>query len=611
MSNDTQIYLRFVMKIIHLLACWTTYYFVVAISKNILIEQQQQEDNIKLLTITTTFEDLENSTDDAYRQFVQYNFLKSTQFNIFLENVNFVVYTNSQRMTEYISKYYPNIIRREEPKSDVFSVSMLKRLYQDAISGINSHFYMYTNGDILYDRSLINTVMYIKQLLEVRLLRNKILIVGRRRNKVLTEYVEREQDVEVLASTGDLFIKDAQDYFIVTRDSINWNTFPEYLVGRRGYDNAMVDFAFRNEFELIDATNTITALHQSNVKGEFLWKYHNNQEHDWNAMFWAPKIRHFSTDDARYFTEITNQEIILLDKVKDKPIDLKSYPESWVNFNTQIMLDPSHNTYKEENAKLSIIVLAYNRPESLSRLLASLRTVDYGMHRIDLRVNLDIDLDNNYDLDCLKVMYSYNWNQGSYLIHRHTRHQGSLNQWLKAWDMKTSSEERTLILEDSMIVSEHFFTSLEREWNANKDDIAGISLEPSFITHHKNRNTPDYIFRYSNRILSRFKISSAFIPSQSYWRKFLSWKENGNFSIELLKRAPAYQHRFHGYYTNWYQHEFSVWFSYFSEFVHPLSTVYLGNRNGYLATKHYFDSIWPNFYSDHWYREYLLLNTAG
>ena len=595
------------MKNINSFVCLVLCCFVVAISKNILIENQQQQDDVKLLTVITTFEDLKNSTEDAYRQFAQYNFLKSTQFNIFLENVNFVVYTNSERMTQFISNYYPNIIVRREPRTEIFSVSMLKRLYQDAISNLNSRFYMYTNGDILYDRSLINTVTYIKQLLEFKLLRNKILIVGRRHNKVLTEYVKREEDVEKLVSTSNLFIKDAQDYFIVTKDSINWETFPEYLVGRRGYDNAMVDFAFRNEFELIDATNTVTALHQSNVKGEFLWKYHNNQEHDWNAMFWAPKIRHFSTDDARYYTESNNTEIILFDKVENKSIDLKLYPESWVNFNTQIMLDPSHNTFKEGTTKLSIVVLAYNRPESLSRLLASLRRVDYGMQRIDLRVNLDIDLDINYDLECLKVLYSYNWNQGSYLIHRHTKHQGSLNQWLKAWEAKDS---KTLILEDSMIVSEHFFAALEREWNANNDDVAGISLEPSFITHHKNRNTPDYVFRYSNRTLSRFKTASAFIPNQRYWRGFLSWVRDGNFSFELLKRAPAYQHRFHGYYTNWYQHEFSVWFSYFSEFVHPLSTVYLGNRNGFLATKHYFDSQWPKFYSDDWNREYLLLNTA-
>ena len=599
------------MKILYLFTCWITCYFMVAVSKNILTEnQQQQHENMKLLTIITTFVDFKNTSDDSYRQFVQYNFLKSTQFNIFLENVNFLVYTNSKRLTEYISKYYPNIILRREPKSEVFSVSMLKRLFQDSISTINSHFYMYTNGDILYDRNLIHTVTYIKQLLDVRLLRNKVLIVGRRHNKVLTEYVRREQDVDELANTGQLFIKDAQDYFIVTRNSISWSTFPEYLVGRRGYDNAMVDFAFRNEFELIDATNTITALHQSNVKGEFLWKYHNNQEHDWNAMFWAPKIRHFSTDDARYYTQTTNNKIALFDKVTDTPISLESYPENWVNFNTQLMLDPSRNTHKLADTKLSIVVLAYNRPESLKRLLASLRNVDYGMQRIDLRVNLDIDLDNMYDLECLKVLYSYNWNQGTYLIHRHTEHQGTLNQWLGAWEPKASSQERTLILEDSMIVSEQFFAALEREWNANNDDISGISLEPSFVTYHKNRHTPDYIFRYSNRLVSQFKISRAFIPNQRYWREFLDWKRDANFSVELLKHAPAYQHRFHGYYTNWYQYEFSVWFSYFSEFVHPLSTVYLGNRNGYLTTRHYFDSEWPKFYSEQWYREYLLLDTA-
>ena len=99
----------------------------------------------------------------------------------------------------------------------------------------------------------------------------------------------------------------------------------------------MVDFAFRNEFELIDATNTITALHQSNVKGEFLWKYHNNQEHDWNAMFWAPKIRHFSTDDARYYSQATNKTKFLptTDISKDFPINLQTQLNPIKSFHKQ------------------------------------------------------------------------------------------------------------------------------------------------------------------------------------------------------------------------------------------------------------------------------------
>ncbi|KAI6659192.1 hypothetical protein LOD99_14866 [Oopsacas minuta] len=455
---------------------------------------------------------------------------------------------------------------------------MLKQLFLNAMLDIQTPFYMYTNGDILYNRKLIQTVKHIKQLMDTKLIRNKLLIIGTRSNHIMTQYVSREGDIELLARQSRVFIKDAQDYFIVTRHTINWETFPEYLVGRSGYDNAIVDFSFRNEIELIDATNTITALHQSNVKGEYLWKYHNNQEHGWNAIFWAPIIRHPSTNESRYSTEFRNGEITLFDKLTNKSIVLESFPNNWMNFNMETMLDPSHNAHPNLGpVKLTIIVLAYNRPESLKRLLSSLQRVKFGKDRIDLKVILDTDLHNSYDVDCLKVLYQYKWIHGSFNIHKHKTHQGSLNQWLKAWQ-PSSNRERALILEDNMIVSRHFYTAIAREFVTHQDDVTGISLEPSFITYYKNKLTPRVFFNYTNRVLNLYRNSGAFIPSTSYWRDFLKWMKKipKDLDTEFLKHAPAYRHRFHGYYTNWYEHEISVWFSYFSEFVQPLSTVYLG-----------------------------------
>ena len=609
---------RYIMKLTYVLA-WliTGYLALIFLSKNrnniitfqINMERNPHRINGKLLTLITTFEDAKNSTEDDYRAFVQYNFLKSTQFKVIRDNINFIIYTDSKEMRKYIEKYYPNVILKSEPKVSEFTVSMLKHLFSETIQTIDTPFYMYTNGDILYNINLIQTVQHINSLIESRLIRNKLLIIGRRLNHKITQYVRREKDIELMAKKSRIFIKEAQDYFIVTRNAINWVTFPEYLVGRSGYDNAIVDFAFRNEIELIDATNTISAVHQSNAKGDFLWINHNRKEHDWNAIFWAPKIRHSSTEDARYFTNFTNAgELELYDKVTNNSLDLDSIPDYWVNFNIDLMFDPSHNAKRNlGDTKLTIIILAYNRPESLRRLLLSLQSADFGSDRIDLEVNLDIDYDNLYDIECLKVLYTYKWNVGSYNIHKHTTHQGGLNQWIKAWD---SYSERVLILEDSIVVSKYFYKTVHKEIG-NIGYFTGISIEPSFITKFKHKLKPNLVFSSSSRILSLYRKSKAFIPNPIYWKNFITWVKKMQYdksNLEILKKAPAYHHRFYGYYTNWYEQEISVWFSFYSEFIQPLSTSYLGDANGYLASPHYFDSEWNEFYTGKWHTEYLLLN---
>ena len=47
---------------------------------------------------------------------------------------------------------------------------------------------------------------------------------------------------------------------------MDWSTLPPYVIGRRAYDNALVDWAFHNAV-LVDATETIKAVHQTLADG--------------------------------------------------------------------------------------------------------------------------------------------------------------------------------------------------------------------------------------------------------------------------------------------------------------------------------------------------------
>ena len=66
---------------------------------------------------------------------------------------------------------------------------------------------------------------------------------------------------------GVLFRTDAEDYFILGAGMFPWDEVPGVVVGRPGYDNYLVSLALQRGVSVVDATVTLTALHQSGRDG--------------------------------------------------------------------------------------------------------------------------------------------------------------------------------------------------------------------------------------------------------------------------------------------------------------------------------------------------------
>ena len=117
---------------------------------------------------------------------------------------------------------------------------------------------------------------------------DKLLVVGRRRNWS----VEKGVNLAKLSMVGhymknsSLYISDAQDYFLTTRHP--WTCIPDFVVGRIGYDNWLVVAALVNQIPVVDATETVTALHQTGEDGNLA---------GWQAM----SERHINKDISRRF----------------------------------------------------------------------------------------------------------------------------------------------------------------------------------------------------------------------------------------------------------------------------------------------------------------------
>ena len=128
-------------------------------------------------------------------------------------------------------------------------------------------FYAYANNDILFDRNLTDTLYEL-----IRLKKNltNLLVVGRRRNWKINsqQSVSKLDEIGHYAKSAKLFNIDAQDDFISIRNGYTWSTIPDFVVGRKSYDNWLAATAVAKEIPLVDATATITALHQTDAKGD-------------------------------------------------------------------------------------------------------------------------------------------------------------------------------------------------------------------------------------------------------------------------------------------------------------------------------------------------------
>ena len=127
-------------------------------------------------------------------------------------------------------------------------------------------FYGYANGDILFDRDLVTTLEAVNR---ARNRFKQIFVIGQRidYNFKRNQELRNLSTVSRLASAGKLHPSNAQDYFITTHSGFPWESIPDFVVGRVGYDNWLVATAINRNFSVIDVTATVTALHQTGRDG--------------------------------------------------------------------------------------------------------------------------------------------------------------------------------------------------------------------------------------------------------------------------------------------------------------------------------------------------------
>jgi hypothetical protein len=139
-------------------------------------------------------------------------------------------------------------------------------MFLHAQSQYKAMFYAYSNADILFDTSLVETLTMIEnKTVEF----DKLLVVGKRSNFIVDKetMINQIEELKSLGTQARLFRADAEDYFITKFNGYPWDYIPDFVVGKRGYDNWLVKEAILHGIPVIDATETLLALHQTDQDG--------------------------------------------------------------------------------------------------------------------------------------------------------------------------------------------------------------------------------------------------------------------------------------------------------------------------------------------------------
>lgn len=211
--------------------------------------------------------------------------------------------------------------------------------------------YTYVNGDIMGTSDFVETLEAVQPI-------GDFLMVGKRTNVPWSENHDAKHtnfNFDSHFRRGALFRSDAQDYFTVTKNAIDWKTIPPFVVGRPGYDNWLVDHIYHNsKVALIDATKTISVIHQTDAEGNVAQggkMVKSSSDREYNRLIGKGQWDHGRTTHAEWETERVSGTIILKNRKSNTESKIHKYAIQKV-----IIIGKGDSAKPVEKTKENIIV---------------------------------------------------------------------------------------------------------------------------------------------------------------------------------------------------------------------------------------------------------------
>ncbi|CAI9729690.1 Hypothetical predicted protein [Octopus vulgaris] len=252
---------------------WALFDLVNFCKKNVSITARP-ETNRPILTMFTSWD--VNETKYIVHNNTVSNWIKLKKY------VNPIIFTNSSRYKKLCSDAGWTVYPITHYAAG--GAPVLKTMFLKAMENFNTTFYAFANGDILFEDGLIDTLFLLMEEMSIDNMSHPLLLIGRRTN---VKYLSRKDASThkslrgVAREKGHLFLVNAEDYFITNRN-YPWKDIPNLVIGRPAYDNWLVAHARRSNFTVIDASDTILAVHQTTNAGN--WEGHKRKFSNYNDI---------------------------------------------------------------------------------------------------------------------------------------------------------------------------------------------------------------------------------------------------------------------------------------------------------------------------------------
>ncbi len=201
----------------------------------------------------------------------------------------------------------------------------------------------------------------------------------------------------------------------------------------------------------------------------------------------------------------------------------------------------------------AIIIVGYNRPKSLSRLLKSISEANYENDNIPLIISIDYSEGNE---SIIQIANDFDWPYGEKEVIRHEANLGLRKHVLSCGDL-TNRFESIIMLEDDLYVSPNFYiyAVAALDFSSKKTYLAGVSLYNHPINVHTNEVFRPIEDGYDNYYF-QFASSWGQAWNKNHWNDFKEWyKDNPEISSSVYIPRNV---------TNWSE---KSWLKYFTVYL--------------------------------------------
>ena len=203
----------------------------------------------------------------------------------------------------------------------------------------------------------------------------------------------------------------------------------------------------------------------------------------------------------------------------------------------------------------AIVIIAYNRPESLKRVLQSVQNASYSDTNITLVISIDFW---NNDNPCFNIADNFQWQYGEKKIIKHEYNLGLKRHVLFCGDL-SQEYDSVILLEDDVVVAPYFYHYAKKacSFYYTREEVMGVGLFSHAYTGYAK--LPFYPIKNGfDTYYGKWVVTWGECFFKNQWKAFRQWYDSRDHQL-------AYRDTIPNQITNWSDSSWSKYMDYYMD----------------------------------------------